>query len=58
VRTRLYRAHRRLDADTVRRIRAMQGLLEFTPARLERLVSRVLAQLPHGSMVTISASPP
>jgi len=58
VRTRLYRAHRRLDADTVRRIRATSGLIEFAPARLERLVSRVLAQLPHGSMLTISASPP
>ena len=58
VRTRLYRAHRRLDADTVRRIRGTSALLEFAPARLERLVSRVLAQLPHGSIVTISASPP
>ena len=58
VRTRLYRAHRRLDGETVRRIRAAQGLLEFAPARLERLVSRVLAQLPHGSILTISASPP
>jgi RNA polymerase sigma-70 factor (ECF subfamily) len=58
VRTRLYRAHRRLEADTVRRIRATPGLLEFAPARLERLVSRVLAQLPHGSMLTISASSP
>ena len=58
VRTRLYRAHRRLDAETIRRIRATQGLLELAPARLERLVNGVLGQLPHGSMLTISASPP
>ena len=31
VRTRLYRAHRRLDAETMRRIRALQGLLELRP---------------------------
>src|SRR5215467_2117572 len=37
VRTRLYRAHRRLDAETVRRIRAAQALIEFAPARAERL---------------------
>jgi len=58
IRTRLYRAHRRLDAESVRRIRATPALLELAPARLERLVSRVLAQLPHGSMLTISASTP
>jgi hypothetical protein len=29
-------------------------LLDLSPARLERLVSRVLAQLPHGSLITIT----
>lgn len=45
VRTRLYRALRRLQADTVGRVRAAPALLELTAAQLEQLVSRVLAQL-------------
>lgn len=57
VRTRLYRAHRRLDAATVRRVRALPALLELSPARLERVLARVLAHLPHGSLATGSASP-
>jgi RNA polymerase sigma-70 factor, ECF subfamily len=58
VRTRLYRAHRRLGADAVHRIRLTPAVFELTAGRLEYLVSRVLAALPHGSMLTISASPP
>ena len=58
VRTRLYRAHRRLGPDAAGRVRVGPALFELTPARLEQLVRRVLAGLPHGSMLTISASPP
>ena len=58
VRTRMYRAQRRLDPDTVGRVRAVPGLFELSAERTDRIVKRVLAQLPHDSMVTISASPP
>jgi len=58
VRTRMYRAQRRLAPQMARRVRAAPGFLELTPERLDRIVKRVLAQLPHGSMLTISASTP
>jgi len=59
VRTRMYRAQRRLGAELVQRLRLVaQGLFELAPERLDRIVKRVLAQLPHGSMLTMSASPP
>jgi len=58
VRTRMYRAQRRLAPEMARRVRVAPGFLELTPERLDRIVKRVLAQLPHGSMLTISASPP
>jgi len=58
VRTRLFRAHRRLPPDTAQRLRAAPGLLELSPERAERIASHALAQLAHGSMQTISASPP
>ncbi|HEY0768624.1 MAG TPA: sigma-70 family RNA polymerase sigma factor [Steroidobacteraceae bacterium] len=58
VRTRMYRAQRRLAPDMVRRVRVAPAFLELTPERLDRIVKRVLAQLPHGSMLTISTSPP
>jgi hypothetical protein len=58
VRTRMYRAQRRLAPELARRMRAAPGFLELTPERLERIVKRVLAQLPHGSMLTMNASPP
>jgi RNA polymerase sigma-70 factor (ECF subfamily) len=58
VRTRLYRAHRRFGPDAVHRIRLAPAVFELTAARLDHLVSRVLAALRHGSMLTISASPP
>ena len=58
VRTRLFRAHRRLPADTAQRLRAVGGLPELSPERAERIASHVLAQLTHGSMPVISTSPP
>lgn len=58
VRTRLFRAHRRLGADIPHRLRTVPGVLDLSVARLERIVSRALAQLPHGSMLTIPASAP
>jgi RNA polymerase sigma-70 factor (ECF subfamily) len=58
VRTRLFRAHRRLPADTPQRLRALPALLELSPQSAERIVSRALPRLRHGSMATISASPP
>ena len=58
VRTRLYRAHRRLAPETAQRVRATPALLELSREACERIVSRALAQLAHGSMLTISAAPP
>jgi RNA polymerase sigma-70 factor (ECF subfamily) len=58
VRTRLFRAHRRLPPDTAQRLRAAPALLELASERAERIASQALAQLAHGSMLTISASPP
>jgi RNA polymerase sigma-70 factor, ECF subfamily len=58
VRTRLYRAHRRLPPDVPQRVRATPGLLELSAPGAERIVSRALTQLRHGSILTISASPP
>src|SRR4029077_2833601 len=49
VRTRLYRAHRRLDAETLQRVRPAAGLLELPPAHLDHLVVRVLTHLPRGT---------
>jgi len=58
VRTRLYRAHRRLTPEIAQRTRAAPPLFEPSREATERIVSRTLAQLTHGSMLTISASPP
>jgi RNA polymerase sigma-70 factor, ECF subfamily len=58
VRTRLYRAHRRLTPEMAQRMRAARGLFEPSTERTERIVSAVLSSLAHGSMPTISASPP
>jgi RNA polymerase sigma-70 factor (ECF subfamily) len=58
VRTRLYRGLRRLAPEIVQRVRATPELLPLTAERAERIVKGVLAALPHGSMLTISASPP
>jgi RNA polymerase sigma-70 factor, ECF subfamily len=58
VRTRMYRAQRRLAPEVARRMRTAPGFLEPTPERLERIVRRVLAQLPQRSTQAISASAP
>ncbi len=59
VRTRLFRAHRRLAPDMAQRLRAAPVLLELSPARAERIAHSALSQLlPHGSMLTSSASAP
>lgn len=57
VRTRLYRAQRRLTADNVRRVRNMPTLLELPAARLERLLQRVLTHLPPGSLPASAPGP-
>jgi RNA polymerase sigma-70 factor, ECF subfamily len=58
VRTRLFRAHRRLAPDTTQRLRAAPALLELAQERADRIASHARAQLPHGSILTISASTP
>ena len=58
VRTRLFRAHRRLAPDTAQRLRAAPALLELAQERIERIASNTRAQLPHGSILAISASTP
>jgi RNA polymerase sigma-70 factor, ECF subfamily len=58
VRTRLYRAHRRLAPETAQRVQATPGLLEPTAAGTDRIVSRTLGRLLQGSMLRSSASPP
>lgn len=58
VRTRLYRAHRRIEPGVAGRIPIAAGLLEPSPERTERIVSRAPARLFHGSIPTTSASPP
>jgi hypothetical protein len=58
VRTRLFRAHRRLPADTAQRLRTAPALLELSPERAERIARDALAQLAQGSMLRIAASPP
>jgi RNA polymerase sigma-70 factor (ECF subfamily) len=58
VRTRLFRAHRRLAPDTAQRVRAVSGLLELARERAERIACHARAQLPHGSILKISASTP
>ena len=58
VRTRMYRAQRRLAPEVARRVRVAPGFLELTPERLDRIVRRVLGRVPQGSMLTISTSLP
>ena len=58
VRTRLYRAHRRLPGDMAQRLRSTPGLLELPAQGAERIVGRALVQPRHGSILTMSASPP
>jgi RNA polymerase sigma-70 factor (ECF subfamily) len=58
VRTRLFRAHRRLPPDATQRLRAASNLLELTQERAVRIASNALAQLLEGSLIKTSASPP
>ncbi len=58
VRTRLFRAHRRLPPDTAQRVRTAAPLLELSAERAERIARSALAQLPQGSGVTISTPSP
>jgi RNA polymerase sigma-70 factor, ECF subfamily len=58
VRTRLFRAHRRLPAVTAERLRAVPALLELSSERLEGVAAAALASLARGSTPTISAAPP
>ena len=58
VRTRLFRAHRRLPPEMLQRLRAAPGLLGLSTDSADRIARGVLARLGHGSMLTISASPP
>jgi RNA polymerase sigma-70 factor (ECF subfamily) len=58
VRTRLYRAHRRLDAGLTLRLQAATGLLEPSAESLDRIVHNATERLLHGSMLTTSASSP
>jgi RNA polymerase sigma-70 factor, ECF subfamily len=58
VRTRLYRALRRLSPEVVTRMRTTPALLALSPERIERVTRRVIEGLPQGSMLSISASPP
>jgi RNA polymerase sigma-70 factor (ECF subfamily) len=50
IRTRLYRAHRRLDADLVRSIRLQPDLLALPAGADQRLVSSTLAHLPRATV--------
>jgi RNA polymerase sigma-70 factor, ECF subfamily len=58
VRTRLFRAHRRLGPETALRMRAVPAMLEPSSQAVDRIVRRARAQRSHGSMLTISASAP
>jgi len=58
VRTRLYRALRRLSPEVVARVRTTPALFALSPERVERVARRVVEALPQGSMLSISASPP
>jgi RNA polymerase sigma-70 factor (ECF subfamily) len=58
VRTRLYRAHRRLDADLVRSIRLQPDLLDLPAGAAQRLVTATLAHLPrHPAPAATPAAP-
>jgi RNA polymerase sigma-70 factor, ECF subfamily len=56
VRTRLYRAHRRLDDEMRQHLPAAQGLLEPSAQFIDRIVGGAPARLTHGSMLTNSAT--
>jgi RNA polymerase sigma-70 factor (ECF subfamily) len=56
IRTRLYRAHRRLDAQLVRGMRQQPDLLDLPAGAAQRLVDAVLAQLPRALPATAPPS--
>jgi RNA polymerase sigma-70 factor, ECF subfamily len=58
VRTRLYRALRRLPPEVVTHVRTAPALFPLSPECAERIVRRVLSAVPQGSILTISASAP
>ncbi len=58
VRTRLFRAHRRLSPDMAQRLRAGPVLLELPVARAARIADRALAQVPRAAMLPASSPPP
>jgi RNA polymerase sigma-70 factor, ECF subfamily len=58
VRTRLYRAHRRLSPEFARRIQASPAILEPSASATDRIVARALERLLRGAVLTISASTP
>jgi RNA polymerase sigma-70 factor (ECF subfamily) len=58
VRTRLFRAHRRLAPDLAQRMGAAHALLALSAERADRITNHALGQLARTSMPRISASPP
>ena len=58
VRTRLYRALRRLSPEVVARMRAAPALYALSPERMERVTRRVVDAFRQGPMLSISTSPP
>jgi RNA polymerase sigma-70 factor, ECF subfamily len=56
VRTRLYRAHRRIAAGVAQRLAQSSGLLEPSAPFVERLVRRAPARLTQGPVLTTSAA--
>ncbi|MBS0580061.1 MAG: hypothetical protein JSR36_12470 [Proteobacteria bacterium] len=57
VRTRLYRAHRRLDAELVRGMRLQSDLLDLPPGAAQRLVDAVLARFPREAGAPAAVAP-
>ena len=58
VRTRLFRAHRRLAPDVVQRVSVAHALLALSAERADRIATRALGHLAQTSMPRMSASPP
>ena len=57
IRTRLYRALRRLDAELVRSIRLQPDLMDLPAGAAQRLVSATLAHLPRNPAAAAPATP-
>lgn len=58
VRTRLYRAHRRLDAELVRSMRLQPDFLDLPAGAAQRLVTATLAHLPRNPVPTATPAAP